>query len=221
MSTTYSYGNWCRVTQGECHCRGLHLGHHISTDDNDILVSAATGQFWRGFNMFMVDFSQIHSHIRCHLFKLYCCSYYGAPLWYRQSDMVSRLCVAWRKASRKIWRLSPRTHCDILPLLSDCVPLDISLKQRFMTFIQKAFNHSSPLISSISKLAMCNPWSRSASNYSEIVNDNNGRGTLCPSDIGNKWKANVSVARVNDVHILREMIEIRDGFKECCILSKE
>ena len=60
--------------------------------------------------------------------------------------MVSRLCVAWRKASRKIWRLSPRTHCDILPLLSDCVPLDISLKQRFMKFIQKAFNHTfSPL----------------------------------------------------------------------------
>ena len=29
------------------------------------------------------------------------------------------------------------------------------------------------------------------------------------------------VAKMNDVHILREMIEIRDGFKECCILSKE
>ena len=40
------------------------------------------------------------------------------------------------------------THCDILPLLSDCVPLDISLKQRFMKFIQKAFNHTCPLISS-------------------------------------------------------------------------
>ena len=108
-----------------------------------------------------------------------------------------------------------------LPLLSDCVPLDISLKQRFMKFIQKAFNHTSPVISSISKLAMCNPWSRSASNYSEIFSDNNGRGTLCPSDIGNKWKANVSVASMDDVHILREMIEIRDGFKECWILSKE
>ena len=45
--------------------------------------------------------------------------------------------------------------------------------------------------------------------------------TLCPSGIGNKWKANVSVARMKDVHILREMIEIRDSFKECCILSKE
>ena len=43
---------------------------------------------------------------------------------------------------------------------------------------------------------MCNPWSRSASNYSEICSDNNGRGTLCPSDIGNKWKANVSQWRM-------------------------
>ena len=89
---------------------------------------------------------------------------------------------------------------------------------------QAALTHNlrgKELISSISKLAMCNPWSCSASNYSEIFSDNNGRGTLCPSDIGNKWKANVSVARMNDVHILREMIEIRDGFKECCILSKE
>ena len=105
--------------------------------------------------------------------------------------------------------------------VKDGVTADISLKQRFMKFIQKAFNHTSPLISSISKLAMCKPWSRSASNYSEIVSDNNGRGTLCPSDIGNKWKANVSVARMNDVHILREIIEIRADFKECCILSKD
>ena len=51
-----------------------HLGHHISTDDYYSLVSAAIGQFWRGFNMFMADISQIHSHIKCHLFKLYCCS---------------------------------------------------------------------------------------------------------------------------------------------------
>ena len=70
-------------------------------------------------------------------------------------------------------------------------------------------------------ILLYNPWSRSASNYSEIFSDNNGRGTLRPSNIGNKWKANVSVARMNDVHILSEMIEIKDGFQECCILSKE
>ena len=31
----------------------------------------------------------------------------------------------------------------------------------------------------------------------------------------------MSVARMNDAHILAEIIEIRDGFKECCILSEE
>ena len=97
----------------------VHLGHHISTNDNDSLVSAAIGQFWRGFNMFMADFSQIHSHIKCHLFKLYCCSYYGAPLWYLQSNMVSRLCVAWRKASRKYGdcphvRTATFCHCYLI-----------------------------------------------------------------------------------------------------------
>ena len=66
----------------------VHIGHHISTNDHDSLVSAATGQFWRGFNMFMADCSKIHSHIKCNLFKLYCCSYCGAPLWCLQSNYV-------------------------------------------------------------------------------------------------------------------------------------
>ena len=48
----------------------VHLGHHISTNDNDSLVSAAIGQFWRGFNMFMADFSQIHSHIKGALYRI-------------------------------------------------------------------------------------------------------------------------------------------------------
>ena len=50
----------------------VHLGHHISTNDNDSLVSAAIGQFWRGLNMFMADFSQIHSFQAILLFILWC-----------------------------------------------------------------------------------------------------------------------------------------------------
>ena len=84
----------------------------------------------------------------------------------------------------------------------------LHLKAAVYEVYSKGFQSYCTLISSIAKLAMCNPWSRSASNNSEIFSDNNGRGTLCPSDIGNKWKANVSVARMNDVHILREIIEI-------------
>ena len=117
----------------------VHLGHHISLTIPIVWFRLLLDTFgevlicsWRILVRYIRTLSVICS-------SYIACSYYCAPLWCLQSNMVS-------KASRKIWRLSPRTHCDILPLLSDCVSLDISLKQRFMTFIQTAFNHTSPLI---------------------------------------------------------------------------
>ena len=68
-------------------------------------------------------------------------------------------------------------------------------------------------VTRISKLAMCNPWSRSGSNSCDIFSEYNCSGTLSSSGINNKWKINMSVARMNDTHFLAEMIEIRDGFK--------
>ena len=35
--------------------------------------------------MFMDDFGHIKTAVKCKLFKQYCCSYYGAPLWVLQS----------------------------------------------------------------------------------------------------------------------------------------
>ena len=56
---------------------------------------------------------------------------------------------------------------------------------------------------------------------SKIFSEYNCNGTLSPSGIKDNWKINVSVARMNNAHILAEIIKIRDGFKECYILSKE
>ena len=68
-------------------------------------------------------------------------------------------------------------------------------------------------------------WFRSGSNYCKIVSKYNCRGmSLVPSrGINNKWKINVSFARMNDAHILAEMIKIRDVVTctVCCILSKD
>ncbi len=147
----------------------MHLGHHISNNDKDSLVRDAIAKFWRSFNMFMADFGQIHSFVKCKLFKQYCCTYYGSPLWLFSSKKVDSICIAWRKALRKIWGLSPLTHCDILPVLSDCLPLEVSLKQRFMKFIMKAIDHKSPVISNVAKISLQNPWSNCGINYCNIM----------------------------------------------------
>ena len=53
-----------------------------------------------------------------------------------------------------------------------------------------AFNHNSALISSNSKVAMCNPWS----NYYQIFREHSGNNS--------KWKKNVPVARMNEAYNL-------------------
>ena len=108
---------------------GIHLGHKLSTIDRDYMTSSAIGQFWKSFNIFRADFGHIRPFLQCKLFKQYCCSFYGAPLWDLNSSVVKKVCVAWRKALRKLWRLPARTHCDIVALVSDCIPLDFSLEK--------------------------------------------------------------------------------------------
>ena len=92
----------------------------------------------------MADFGHIKTNVKCNLFKQYCCSYYGAPLWDIFRVRVLAL-FALRKAIRKLWGLAPFTHGDVIALLSDSLPLLVILKQRFSKCIHKAMNHNSPI----------------------------------------------------------------------------
>ncbi len=73
--------------------------------------------------------------------KMYCCSFCGAPLWFLYGLAVNDLCVALHKALRNVWNVPPQTHNKNIALLSDSVPLDISLKARFCKFAKKTICH--------------------------------------------------------------------------------
>ena len=62
----------------------------------------------------MSDFGQLSYIVKCKLFNQYCCSFYGSRLWSLKSIIVESMCVDWRKASRSLWRVDPRTHCDLI-----------------------------------------------------------------------------------------------------------
>lgn len=199
----------------------VHLGHHISVVNKDSLVADATAKFWRGYNMFMADFGHIKTNVKCNLFKQYCCSYYGAPLWDLQSKSVGTICTAWRKALRKLWGLAPLTHGDVIALLSDSLPLLVILKQRFSKFIHKAMNHNSPIINSVAKLSIANPWSNCSANYRHILNECDTMYDVSVHDIGRVWQAGLSNVTISNVNVLSEMLDIRNGFKTCNILDDD
>ena len=196
----------------------VHLGHAISTCDKDAMLTAAIAQFWKSYNMFAADFGHIYSYLQCKLFKLYCCSFYGAPMW--SFNMLHNVCVPWRKALRKIWRVSYMTHCDIIALLSDCTPLEISLMKRFSKFANCIMDKGSDLIRAVAQRALQNPFSVFCNNYCDIV-CLYGSIDKCIANCDREYFSDVSVETISNVSVLREMIDIRDGAKMCVNLNTE
>ena len=59
---------------------------------------------------------------------------YGSQLWDTTNPTVEKVYVQWRKAHRQVLELPYRTHCDLLPLLSDNMPLECILDCRYIMF---------------------------------------------------------------------------------------
>ena len=102
----------CMFFRGKKLCSGdeikvsesaVHLGHRISSSDKHVGIKGALSNFWKGFNMFMCNFGHVYSFVKCKLFKQYCCSFYGAPLWILDSNSIRELHVTYRKALRQTW----------------------------------------------------------------------------------------------------------------------
>ena len=88
----------------------------------------------------IAEFGKLSPFIISKLFNQYCYSFYGSPLWPISGAAVQTLCVDWRKALRSMWRLTPRTHYDLITALSSQIPLIVSLKKRFAKFINRCLS---------------------------------------------------------------------------------
>ncbi len=150
----------------------------------------------------------------------YCCSFYDAPLWLLSSHIVNKACTVWRKALRKMWRLSPMTHCDVITLISDCIPLEMSLQLRFYKFSSNILKYGSKVVKTVAKVALRNPFSTYCNNFLEIT-DRCVQFNIneCHSFILKSRYYSITDEMSSNINILKDMIDIRDGMKECASLG--
>ncbi len=151
----------------------------------------------------------------CISIHLHCCSFYGAPLWYFKSDGIEAICVAWCKALRTKYKVHPATHCDVITALSGHVPLLSNLKVRFDKFFKKYREHKNKIVKAAATAALVNPMSCAGSNYREVMN-----ACYDKKIIYNEWNSKCDEMK-DCVNVSKEMIDIRDGFKQCYILSSD
>ena len=90
----------------------------------------------RKVNVLMCNFKFTNSDVLNCLFKTYCMPLYGSVLWDLTDTNCERFYTAWRKAIRRVWKISPQTHCVLLPLICDDKPIEVQMCNRFLKFYQ-------------------------------------------------------------------------------------
>jgi len=75
------------------------------------------------------------------LFCSYCTRFYGCESSDLSCDVIMHFCTAWRKGIRRVFNLSYQTHCYLLPLLSDCLPVFDKICSRSMNFVSTCLSH--------------------------------------------------------------------------------
>ena len=99
------------------------------------------------------------------------------------------------------------------------IPLIVSLKKRFAKFINRCLSIVIILHYNLFLvLLLITLFSRTGTNYRDLLNYH---GILnCNNVIQSEWSQKI-IPLHNDVKTLQELIEIRDGYKECFGFTQE
>ena len=90
----------------------------VPPQGNAIITSSITDLNIKTNNL-LSKFSFSESTTLSRLFSSYCMNVYGNSLWrYNNIRNIERFCISWRKAIRKLWKISYRTHNDIVYLIN-------------------------------------------------------------------------------------------------------
>ncbi len=111
------------------------------------------------------------------------------------------------------------TQCNVITLISDCIPLEVSLKLRFCKF-SSIFKYGSNDMNTVAKVALRNPLPTYCKMYLEIThlcvqfNINE-----CHTLILKSWYYSITDEMSSNINVLKDMIDIRDAMKECASLD--
>ena len=71
---------------------------------------------------------------------------FGCELCRIDNCNIDMLCMAWHRAIKRMWPLPPTTHGDLLPLLSDLLPLHDDICCCSLSFIMRCRLHQASLV---------------------------------------------------------------------------
>jgi hypothetical protein len=124
-----------------------HLGHFVTYNLNEERETRAKiGDYISSVNTLRANFKGVNANVLIRLFKTYCTVFYGSQSWDLTSSHVHNVCTKFNRGVRLLLNLPFRTHCNILPVLLECTPLNLQFAQRFVTMHKKMLASTNPVI---------------------------------------------------------------------------
>ena len=127
-----------------------HLGHFNSAmRDDKVDTTNKRNTLCQQIDNVCVSFASRDPITKLKLMKAYCNSVYGFVLRDLTNASIRDVCIVWRKGLRRIWDLPHNTHCNLLPLLCDTLPLMDELSCRCVTFITNVLDNDDDVVSHV------------------------------------------------------------------------
>ena len=127
--------------------------------------------FLTHLNCILWYFNYCDLQTKYRLFVSYCTSYYGSCLWDLQHKLVDVFYTTWRKAIRRLFGLPRNAHCNLLPLVVACLPIQSQLSNRCANFVNSCLNSNNCIhvLKLLSSLALQGSGSQMANNCNQDV----------------------------------------------------
>lgn len=147
----------------------VHLGSVIGYGADKKRIDKAISDVVVQTNTICSLFSKTCIDVKYKLFKSYCMSLYGSPLWDLTAKNVSNMYTTWRKCIRRLYCLPYRTHCYLLPLICCDVPVQVQLCKRFSKFMYGAINSSNECVKTCAVSALYGSCSSAGNNVNLLA----------------------------------------------------
>jgi hypothetical protein len=98
------------------------------------------------------------------------------------------------------------THKLVIAFLTDCIPLETSLGNKFLKFYERCVNSKSSVLKGITQMSLFNPFSINASNHVDIINSYYTITGLTWIAVYLKWNNNVKKEDNGNVVVLTDRI---------------
>jgi len=190
----------------------VHLGTSIGYGSDDINLKKAAIDMAVAANKVRCAFGNTPLAVRMRLFRTYCCSFYGSPLW--SLSKIEQLSICWRRSLRGLLGLPARTHRWLIPLVVRMPPPDIELPWRFAKFWKSCRLSPNPVVQTCTSLCLVSS-TNAASNLRYVMAGVLRGESDIDSDIAGlmqrEWEGYLANDRSVQVALASELIDIISG----------